>query len=192
LLVSSLDAFAAYQRGRAWTWEHQALLRARPVAGDPALRAQLAVVRREILAARRDPAAVRADVGDMRERWRAQRDRSDAAHMDLKQGRGGLLDIAFVLQGLVLGHAADTPTLLEATTNATLIEASRDAGVLTAAQAATLGASHAALLTRALACTLDLRPRVAARDDALQAMCAAVGEVGVALGFDFTASSAGD
>ena len=185
LLVSSLDAFAAYQRGRAWTWEHQALLRARPVAGDPTLRAALATVRQEILAARRDPATVRADVASMRERWRVERDRSDPAHMDLKQGRGGLLDIAFVLQGLVLAHAADTPALLEVTANAALIEACRAAGVLTAPQAATLGAAHASLLTRALACTLDLRPRVAVRDDALDAVCAAVGEVSTALGFDF-------
>ena len=185
LLVSSLDAFAAYQRGRAWSWEHQALLRARPVAGDPTLRAALAAVRHEILAARREPATVRADVASMRERWRVERDRSDPAHMDLKQGRGGLLDIAFVLQGLVLAHAADTPALLEVTANAALIVACRDAGVLTTPQAATLGAAHAALLTRALACTLDLRPRVAVRDDALDAMCAAVGEVSAALGFDF-------
>ena len=191
LLVSSLDAFAAYQRGRAWTWEHQALLRARPVAGDPTLRAALATVRQEILAARRDPATVRADVASMRERWRVERDRSDAAHMDLKQGRGGLLDIAFVLQGLVLANAADTPALLEFTANAALIEACRDAGVLTAPQAATLGAAHASLLTRALACTLDLRPRVAVRDDALDAVCAAVGEVGAALGFDFALPVAG-
>ena len=191
LLVSSLDAFAAYQRGRAWTWEHQALLRARPVAGDPTLRAALATVRQEILAARRDPATVRADVASMRERWRVERDRSDAAHMDLKQGRGGLLDIAFVLQGLVLANAADTPALLEVTANAALIEACRDAGVLTAPQAATLSAAHASLLTRALACTLDLRPRVAVRDDALDAVCAAVGEVGAALGFDFALPVAG-
>ncbi|MEO7071881.1 MAG: glutamine-synthetase adenylyltransferase, partial [Rhodanobacter sp.] len=185
LLVSSLDAFAVYQRGRAWTWEHQALLRARPVAGDPALRTELAAIRHEILAARRDAAAVRAEVGSMRERWRAQRDRSDAEHMDLKQGRGGLMDIAFVLQGLVLAHATDAPGLLQVTANAALIEACRDAGLLTAAQATTLAAAHAALMSRALACTLDLRPRVAVRDSALDAVCADVIAVTAALGFDF-------
>jgi glutamate-ammonia-ligase adenylyltransferase len=121
----------------------------------------------------------------MRERWRVERDRSDPTHMDLKQGRGGLLDIAFVLQGLVLAHAADTPALLEVTANAALIEACREAGVLSAAQADTLGAAHASLLARALACTLDLRPRVAVRDAALDAVCATVGEVSTALGFDF-------
>ena len=78
LLVSSLDAFAAYQRGRAWTWEHQALLRARPVAGDA--RPETAAGRR----AARDPRraarapAVLAEVSSMRRRWRAERDRSDA------------------------------------------------------------------------------------------------------------------
>ncbi len=184
-LVSSLEAFVAYQRSRAWTWEHQALLRARPVAGDPALRAQLLRIRHDILAAPRERATVLAEVCAMRERWRAQRDRSDAQHHDLKQGRGGLLDISFVLQGLVLTHAAQDAALLEVTANAGLIEACHRAGLLSAAQAATLTRAHAQLLHRALACTLDLRPRVARRDAALDALCAEVDGVVRELGFVF-------
>jgi glutamate-ammonia-ligase adenylyltransferase len=184
LLVSSLDGFVAYQRGRAWTWEHQALLRARPVAGDRALTAQLATVRREILAVPRDPAAVLAEVSSMRQRWRAERDRSDATQFDLKQGRGGLLDIEFALQGLVLAHA-QRPGLLEVTANASVIGVCHDAGLLSANQAAVLGAAHAELLHRALGCTMDLRSRIAPRDDALMTLCASVQEVTAALGFDF-------
>ncbi|MEI7036638.1 bifunctional [glutamate--ammonia ligase]-adenylyl-L-tyrosine phosphorylase/[glutamate--ammonia-ligase] adenylyltransferase, partial [Fulvimonas yonginensis] len=130
LLVSSLEAFAAYQRSRAWTWEHQALLRARLVAGDAALGTALAEVRREVLAVPREAAAVQADVSRMRRRWRAERDRSDAARLDLKQGHGALLDIEFALQGLVLAHAAVHPLLLAATANARLIEACQRAGLL--------------------------------------------------------------
>jgi glutamate-ammonia-ligase adenylyltransferase len=185
LLVSSLDSFAAYQKSRAWTWEHQALLRARPVAGDVALNAQLADVRRDILAVPRDRAAVLAEVSNMRQRWRAERDRSNAAQLDLKQGHGALLDIEFALQGLVLANAAQWPSLLDVTANAGLIEACRGTGLLDARQAAMLTVAHANLLQRALACTLDLRSRIAPRDAELEQLCAGVRGVTDALGFTF-------
>ncbi|WP_049623098.1 bifunctional [glutamate--ammonia ligase]-adenylyl-L-tyrosine phosphorylase/[glutamate--ammonia-ligase] adenylyltransferase [Frateuria defendens] len=185
LLVSSLDAFVAYQQGRAWTWEHQALLRARPVAGDAALGARLTAVRREVLAVPRDPAAVRAEVSAMRRRWRAERDRSDAQRLDLKQAAGALLDIEFALQGLVLAHAAQHPALLATTATTAWIEACRDAGLLDDYQARVLADAHASLLRRALACTLDLRPRLAPRDAGLERLCAGVRDVTGALGFVF-------
>jgi len=191
LLVSSLDAFVAYQRGRAWTWEHQALLRARPIAGDQALRARLLSVRREILGVERDPAIVKADVSGMRRRWRTERDRSTPAQMDLKQGRGGLLDIEFALQGLVLADAARHPELLEITANAALIEACRKAALLTPGQAEVLAGVHAELLRRALACTLDERPRISARDPELERLGADVRAVTGALGFAFDEPVAG-
>ena len=76
LLVSSLDAFEAYQKSRAWTWEHQALLRARPIAGDAALHVDLAAVRREVLAVSRERASVLHEVSSMRQRaLRGQRTR---------------------------------------------------------------------------------------------------------------------
>ncbi|HET6805948.1 MAG TPA: bifunctional [glutamate--ammonia ligase]-adenylyl-L-tyrosine phosphorylase/[glutamate--ammonia-ligase] adenylyltransferase [Frateuria sp.] len=185
LLVSSLEAFAAYQRSRAWTWEHQALLRARTVAGDAALGQALGAVRREVLAVPRERTAVLAEVSQMRRRWRTERDRSDAARLDLKQGHGGLLDIEFALQGLVLAHAAAHPSLLAHTANAALIDACRRLGLLDPAQADVFARVHAELLQRALACTLDLRPRIAPREPALEALCAEVRAVTTALGFDF-------
>ena len=184
LLVSSLDAFVAYQQSRAWTWEHQALLRARPVAGDAALNRELAEVRRTVLGAPRRRATVLAEVSSMRQRWRAERDRSDAQQFDLKQGNGGLLDIEFALQGLVLAHAEQHPELLDVTANAKLIEACHAAGLLDGRQTATLAGAHADLLHRALACTLDLRSRIMSRDASLQDLCAGVSEVSAALGFD--------
>jgi glutamate-ammonia-ligase adenylyltransferase len=185
LLVASLDAFIAYQQGRAWTWEHQALLRARPVAGDAVLGERLRDVRRAVLMQPRDAAPVRIEVAAMRRRWRAERDRSDAARLDLKQGPGALLDIEFLLQGLVLAHAAAQPELLQHTANTALIGACRDAGLLDASQAAVLATAHAELLARALACTLDMRSRVTARDATLDAHCVAVLELAERLGFDF-------
>lgn len=185
LLVSSLDGFIAYQRSRAWTWEHQALLRARPVAGDAALSRELAEVRRSILAVPREPAKVLAEVSSMRRRWRAERDRSTEQQLDLKQGHGGLLDIEFAVQGLVLAHAARQPGLLGVTANAGLIEACRAAGLLDDIQAAFLTRTHADLLHRALACTLDLRSRIAPREPALEQLCTGVRQVTDTLGFQF-------
>ena len=121
----------------------------------------------------------------MRQRWRAERDRSDEHQLDLKQGRGGLLDIEFALQGLVLAHAARCPELLGVTANAGLIEACRSAGLLDTVQAAILTVAHADLLQRALACTLDLRSRITPRDAALRQLCDSVCEVTEALGFAF-------
>jgi glutamate-ammonia-ligase adenylyltransferase len=185
LLVSSVDAFIAYQQSRAWTWEHQALLRARPVAGDPALNRDLSDVRRTILSSTREHATVLAEVSGMRRRWRAERDRSDAGQFDLKQGQGGLLDIEFALQGLALAHAARHPGLLGVTANAGLIEACRSAGLLDDGQAAALATAHADLLQRALACTLDLRSRIAPRDASLEQLCDRVRAITEALGFRF-------
>lgn len=185
LLVGSLEAFVAYQESRAWTWEHQALLRAWPVAGDPALNAELIEVRRRTLAVPRDRAGVLTEVSNMRRRWRAERDRSDAGQIDLKQAQGGLLDIEFALQGLVLAHAAQFPGLLSTTANSGLIELCRNAGLLDTAQANCLTRAHAELLRRALFCTLDLRSRIAPRDVELEELCSEVMVVTHALGFDF-------
>ncbi|HET9485369.1 MAG TPA: bifunctional [glutamate--ammonia ligase]-adenylyl-L-tyrosine phosphorylase/[glutamate--ammonia-ligase] adenylyltransferase, partial [Xanthomonadales bacterium] len=167
LLVSSLDAFAEYQRERAWVWEHQALVRARAIAGDPALAARFATVRAEVLARPRDRAALAVEVRRMRERWRAELDRSDAARFDLKQGRGALVDVEFTLQALVLGHATAHPALVEATRTRALIDAAHAAGLLDGAESAALAAAHDALLAASLDRTLDAAPRTVARNDAL-------------------------
>lgn len=191
LLVSSLAAFAAYQRGRAWTWEHQALLRARPVAGDPALGRRLGEVRADVLGAPRQVDTVIEEVSTMRRRWREQRDRSDAARLDLKQGRGTLLDIEFALQGLVLGHASGHPQLLGDTANAALIERCREAGLLSTAQAKALAAAQVDLLQRALTCTLNLRSRRVPREAAIERLAAQVAQITDELGFTFDATQSG-
>src|SRR5690554_773005 len=94
LLVTTLEAFADYQRREAWTWEHQALVRARVVAGDPALAERFAAVRREVLGEKRDLAALREEVVKMRHKMRehlASRPGDD--QFDLKQDPGGMVDI---------------------------------------------------------------------------------------------------
>lgn len=159
LLVVNFESFASYQRERAWTWEHQALVRMRPLAGDATLLGRLDALRGEILRRPRDPRALAKDVADMRERMRRELDRSDATHFDLKQGAGGLVDLEFALQQAVLRHAGDVPALLEPRHSAALATALAEAGVIDPATAGALVEAHAALVGLSLACTLDRRPR---------------------------------
>lgn len=123
LLVSSLDAFAEYQSESAWTWEHQALLRARFIAGDTLVAEQFARIRQKILARERDADALRKDVREMREKMRKQLDRSREQRFDLKQGHGGIADIEFMVQYAVLRWAFRYPDMLQWTDNIRLLEA---------------------------------------------------------------------
>ena len=185
LLVASLPAFVAYQRERAWTWEQQALVRARAVAGDTDLGAAFVRARGEVLRRAREDTRVVADVCRMRAEWRKQRDRSDAGSLDLKQGAGALLDIQFLLQGLVLLHAHACPGLAVHGDTPRLLAACAQAGVLSVPDAEALGTAHAELLARALSATLAGRHRVVPRDLVLEARCAKVLEVARRAGFDF-------
>jgi glutamate-ammonia-ligase adenylyltransferase len=164
LPVSSLASFADYQRERAWLWEHQALLRARAVAGPDAFVSRFDAVRAAVLSQSRDAVQVFAEVGRMRERWRTELDRSTTERFDLKQGRGGLVDIEFLLQALVLAHAREHPSLCASGRTTDVIEALHAADVLDAESRAVLLRNHQECLSRALDCSLDLRPRVIARD----------------------------
>ncbi|HWI25312.1 MAG TPA: bifunctional [glutamate--ammonia ligase]-adenylyl-L-tyrosine phosphorylase/[glutamate--ammonia-ligase] adenylyltransferase, partial [Lysobacter sp.] len=146
LLVSSLASFADYQRERAWTWEHQALVRARGIAGEASLLSAFDGVRSEVLSRTRDTAQLRADIVDMRRRMRAELDRSDAIRFDLKQGAGGLVDLEFLLQCLVLGEASRYPQLLSPRATPQLLRAACDAGLLGPRHCDELVAAHAALL----------------------------------------------
>lgn len=89
MLVTSLGTFDHYQHNEAWTWEHQALIRARFVAGDEVVAERFADIRKSVLSAPRDEAALRKDVREMREKMRASLDKSTISEFDLKQGRGG-------------------------------------------------------------------------------------------------------
>ncbi|MEO7149317.1 MAG: bifunctional [glutamate--ammonia ligase]-adenylyl-L-tyrosine phosphorylase/[glutamate--ammonia-ligase] adenylyltransferase [Rhodanobacteraceae bacterium] len=186
LLVASLTAFVGYQRERAWTWEHQALVRARGIAGAPSLIAAFAQERTALLTQSRDPAQVIADVVKMRVQWRAERDRSDARKLDLKQGAGALLDIEFLLQGLVLQHAVEHPALTGCTDTPGLIDACGETSLLSRQDADALRGAHAELLARALSSTLDARPRVVPRDETLAQSSANVLRIARDAGFDFS------
>jgi [glutamine synthetase] adenylyltransferase / [glutamine synthetase]-adenylyl-L-tyrosine phosphorylase len=121
--AASLDSFARYQREQAWTWEHMALTRARPVFGSPPARAALAAILGDVLGAPRDADALRRDVLDMRARMAAHK--APAGPLDIKLLRGGLVDLEFVVHYLQLREGtALVPDLLAA------VAALSDAGLL--------------------------------------------------------------
>jgi len=167
LLVSSLASYEDYQLQRAWTWEHQALVRARSVAGDATLCEDFERVRAQTLGRTRDIDALAGDVVQMRQRMRAELDRSDAARFDLKQGAGGLVDLEFLLQYGVLARSCTQPALLEPRDSPGLLVALAAGGWLDGGDADALHRAHAVLLDAGLACTLDRRPRLTAETDAI-------------------------
>jgi glutamate-ammonia-ligase adenylyltransferase len=122
LLVQSIEGFADYQRTEAWTWEHQALLRSRAVAGVGGLRRRYEALRVELLrtAVRRE--SLRDDVRSMRERMRAELSKSKAGEFDLKQDAGGITDVEFLAQFWALQWADRRPELVTFSDNIRQLE----------------------------------------------------------------------
>ncbi len=137
-LVASLDSFERYQTTEAWTWEHQALVRARPVAGDPGVIAEFARLRAAILCRPRDPAGLVRDVLDMRARMRESHGSRESGLVDLKHDRGGIVDIEFMVQYWVLRWAAEHPALIRQTDNIHILQALAGEGLLDPKRAAFL------------------------------------------------------
>ncbi len=111
LLMTNVGAFVDYQRSEAWTWEHQALLHSRAVAGTPSIRAAFEAARVELLCRHVRRETLRDDVRQMRERMRRELSRSGAGEFDLKQDAGGVADIEFLAQYFVLRWAGEHPPL---------------------------------------------------------------------------------
>jgi len=133
LLVTSITAFDRYQRGRgsntAWTWEHQAITRARFAAGDARLADAFETTRRAVLMAPRDAAALREEVRAMRAKVRAAHP-VPAERFDVKHSAGGMMDVEFAVQFLVLAHAKDHAGLLDDVGNIALLQRAEDGGLL--------------------------------------------------------------
>ncbi len=134
-LMTGIDAFERYQLNEAWTWEHQALLRARAVAGDPQLCAAFEAVRRRVLSSAVRRETLRHDVLEMRLRMRKELSRSGPGEFDMKQDAGGISDIEFLVQYWVLAGARAHPQLLTYTDNIRQLEALAAVGAIDAATA---------------------------------------------------------
>ncbi len=130
MMVSSMETFETYQHHNAWTWEHQALVRARVVAGDRRVRERFETIRQQIISRQRDPDKLRTEVVEMREKMRTSLDKSTPELFDLKQGVGGIVDIEFMVQYTVLRWAHDHPDLLVWTDNIRLLETLSRLGLL--------------------------------------------------------------
>ena len=146
-LASSLDGFRLYQQTRAWTWEHQALTRARFCAGDAAMAAPFEAIRREIIAAPRDKQKLRAEITDMRDKMRAEKkDRVD--QLDLKHTRGGIVDVEFIVQYLILAYSNEHPEFLGNLGNFALLTRAAALGILDEDLAAKVGKAYLAYRER--------------------------------------------
>ena len=132
LLASTLQAFDTYQHQQAWVWEHQALVRARPLVGCQKLATKFLAVRNQVIQQIRDQQSLRLDVLNMREKMRANLGEKSASKQHtsdkqgqafhLKQGLGGMVDIEFIVQYLVLAYAHKYPQLTEYTDNIRLLD----------------------------------------------------------------------
>ena len=137
LLVSTLSAFEKYQNDQAWTWEHQALVRARAVAGSDALTQRFEQVRSQILSQTRETNELRDKVIDMREKMRANlaskpNKQGEYEHFHLKQDQGGIVDIEFMVQFAVLAYANKHESLLTYTDNIRILDAMEELGLMDA------------------------------------------------------------
>ncbi|HCD1999982.1 bifunctional [glutamate--ammonia ligase]-adenylyl-L-tyrosine phosphorylase/[glutamate--ammonia-ligase] adenylyltransferase [Citrobacter farmeri] len=122
MLVTSTESFADYQKNEAWTWEHQALVRARVVYGDPQLTSQFDTVRRDIMTLPRDGKTLQTEVREMREKMRTHLGNKHRDRFDIKADEGGITDIEFITQYLVLRYAHDKPKLTRWSDNVRILE----------------------------------------------------------------------
>ncbi len=135
LLVTHIEAYEHYMHKEAWTWEHQALVRGRFITGDEALQHQYQRIRHEVLGLNRDISALRTEVREMREKMRDNLAPKESGVFDLKQSKGGIADIEFIVQFNVLAHSAACPELTTYTDNIRLLEGLAKQGFIRAEQA---------------------------------------------------------
>ena len=177
LLVTSVESFDRYQRGRgsntAWTWEHQAITRARFAAGVAAIGERFEQTRRAVITAERDHAALREEVRVMREKVRQARP-VPADKFDVKHSDGGMMDIEFAVQYLVLAHGAAHPPLRQNTGNIALLARAEDAGLLPPGVGRAAGDAYRALRRAQHQARLDEQPTQFAPDRFVESRAAAL------------------
>ena len=130
LLVSTVEAFRDYQQHQAWPWEHQALTRARYCAGDAAIGQKFDAVRDEVLRQPRDPAKLKDEVLAMRQKMLDNHASNSETDFDLKQDPGGIIDVEFIVQYLVLANAHTYPQLTGNLGNIALLRIAAELGLI--------------------------------------------------------------
>ncbi len=155
MMVISTTAYARYLSDEAWVWEHQALVRARGIAGSAGVLERFAAIRAEVLARSRSEDELACEIVAMRARMRGELDRSGSAGFDLKQGAGGITDIEFMVQYAVLRWAGEHPELLAWTDNLRLLETIADLALLPAESCRHLHDAYFAYRAALHRCTLQ-------------------------------------
>ncbi|MCK5120627.1 MAG: bifunctional [glutamate--ammonia ligase]-adenylyl-L-tyrosine phosphorylase/[glutamate--ammonia-ligase] adenylyltransferase, partial [Methylococcales bacterium] len=123
LLVTHINSYEDYLKNNAWTWEHQALVRGRFVAGDVVLKQQYEAIRHRVLSIKRDTEALKTEVCEMRDKMRVALTKKESDTFDLKQSIGGIVDIEFIVQFNILAYASENKDLTTFTDNIRLLEA---------------------------------------------------------------------
>ncbi|SDI01397.1 bifunctional [glutamate--ammonia ligase]-adenylyl-L-tyrosine phosphorylase/[glutamate--ammonia-ligase] adenylyltransferase [Pseudomonas panipatensis] len=176
LLVSSLGAFLAYQEGEAWTWEHQALVRARVLAGCPRVAGEFEAIRARVLGRQRDLPELRREVSEMRAKMRdnlgtpstaagtAANAFEATAAFDLKQDAGGIVDIEFMVQYAALAWSWQHPELLQFTDNIRILEGLERAGLIASEDVRFLQEAYKAYRAAAHRLALQKQPGVVSGD----------------------------
>jgi [glutamine synthetase] adenylyltransferase / [glutamine synthetase]-adenylyl-L-tyrosine phosphorylase len=163
MLVSHIQGFRDYQLNDAWTWEHQALLRSRAIIGDPEVKKRFEQVRTEVLTQSRDRVRLRDEVAQMRQKLRQAEPQQPAQSFNIKQGPGGIVDIEFIVQYLILAHAHRYPDMVRWTDNVRLLQELSHHQLIDTRTA--FGLRQTYLILRAMAHRLNLKEAPAHIDD---------------------------
>jgi len=174
MLVISSAGFRRYQEQDAWTWEHQALVRARFVAGDVRVAEQVESIRMDILCKPRDLAVLTGEVSDMRIKMRDKLlpQKPSGENFHLKQDRGGIVDIEFMVQYAVLAWSSKQPSLARWSDNVRILEALGAAGYFKPEECDELAAAYIAFRSAAHQRALQQQPDLAPAQQFLQARAA--------------------
>ncbi len=164
ILVSQIDAFERYQQQKAWTWEHQALVRARPISGDPALAQRFEDIRRRILSLPRNPALLKREVRSMRRRLLEEHSGRNLVGFDLKNDRGGIIDIEFLVQYLVLLESCHHVDLVQWTDNVRQLTTLIETGIIPENEAFFLKEAYLTFRAAVHRLSLQEKPPVVSED----------------------------
>ena len=144
MIVASMKAFDEYQQKHAWTWEHQALVRARAICGSDDTIQQYQAIRERILSQPREPETLKKDVREMRQKMREHlgEDHKNSGNYNLKQDKGGIVDIEFLVQYGVLANCPSLPSLLTYTDNMRILDGFAETGLMAQADVETLQSAY--------------------------------------------------
>lgn len=142
LLVCHFNGFATYQLNEAWTWEHQALCRARFICGDTSLQQDFTQIRQHVLSRKRALSELKLQVVEMREKMRSHLAKGDETYFDLKQDTGGIADIEFIVQFLTLAHCHQAQAIGKWTDNVRVLESIVACGFMSEEDSAILKSAY--------------------------------------------------